>query len=430
VANADGWGPLSPIRSFTVQGNTICRSPIVFVHGWNGLGLSNPPESGFLQVANALSASYSVFFADIQSNALYTPPIEQNVQKLIEAIDQAKATTPAQPKVILIAHSMGGLISRAYIENNSVYRGDVKELFTFGSPHNGVYEAVLGYFASPGGLVSYCLLQPAVCEFSTPGMWLFNLRYSARNTNVKYHTVNGNANSPLSGLGKVLEALTPGEDDATVSVSSGLGLTGYLDRKETEEVHASQLGTKDYFKSDAGQSTSYTQCLKPVLVDGAQNCGSQSTRRPTRGPVSSSTSHTPFIYGTLQAGQVVTNAMALEGGSTLFATSWQTGTLAVTLVDPNNQVIDPSFAASNPGIVSYENSDTLATYNFPNAIAGMWRVVLQGISVPPEGSNFNTFAILSESSLALSGSTDRVWYTPGAVEQLLLLCRLHQRLPM
>ncbi len=38
-----------------------------------------------------------------------------NVPGLIEAIDRAKDRT-GQSKVIVIAHSMGGLVSRAYIE--------------------------------------------------------------------------------------------------------------------------------------------------------------------------------------------------------------------------------------------------------------------------------------------------------------------------
>ncbi|MBX0329052.1 alpha/beta hydrolase, partial [Oscillochloris sp. ZM17-4] len=54
-------------------------------------------------------------------------------------IDRAKQRS-GQPKVILICHSMGGLVARSYIQSQS-YAGDVAQLITVGTPHRGSAQA-------------------------------------------------------------------------------------------------------------------------------------------------------------------------------------------------------------------------------------------------------------------------------------------------
>ncbi len=61
-------------------------------------------------------------------------------------IDRAKRAARAE-KVILVAHSMGGLVARSYIQS-SAYDHDVARLFTLGTPHRGAGEA---YYAWGGG---------------------------------------------------------------------------------------------------------------------------------------------------------------------------------------------------------------------------------------------------------------------------------------
>lgn len=69
---------------------------------------------------------------------------------LMPWIDRAKARS-GSGKVILIGHSMGGLVSRAYIQSNS-YRGDVERLITLGTPHRGSPES---YYPWAGGEVRW-----------------------------------------------------------------------------------------------------------------------------------------------------------------------------------------------------------------------------------------------------------------------------------
>ncbi|MCK5924012.1 MAG: alpha/beta fold hydrolase, partial [Methylococcales bacterium] len=144
------------------------KPPIVLVHGWQGanLGLAcqrhdstyvdenwayvdeelgsgvanleEPVGSGQTRVRNGLG--FHVEIARLYSggatsatgpsdpNYHCSPVAEENVPNLIEAIDDALTAT-GQDKVILIAHSMGGLVSRAYLEGSG-YRDHVVALFT------------------------------------------------------------------------------------------------------------------------------------------------------------------------------------------------------------------------------------------------------------------------------------------------------------
>lgn len=59
---------------------------------------------------------------------------------LIPCIDKAKQETGAS-KVNIVAHSMGGLVARAYVQNDALYRNDIARLAFVGTPNHGSPEA-------------------------------------------------------------------------------------------------------------------------------------------------------------------------------------------------------------------------------------------------------------------------------------------------
>lgn len=77
---------------------------------------------------------------------------------LVETIDKARQAfeqqypdlPPSAFKVNIVAHSLGGIVTRSYVESPN-YRGDVAEVILLGSPHDGVVDA---YYAWEGGEVS------------------------------------------------------------------------------------------------------------------------------------------------------------------------------------------------------------------------------------------------------------------------------------
>ncbi|MBE7473180.1 MAG: carboxypeptidase regulatory-like domain-containing protein [Anaerolineales bacterium] len=238
--------------------NGYDKPPIVFVHGWTGFPFPlwgscewPNPDAYFESIDNDLHASgYYTAYAELETSRCYTPHLVDNVTRLRNAILQAKTATN-QPKVILIAHSMGGLVSRAYIESPD-YPGDVASLFTFGSPHLGLSPGLLTFLVLSAKYLSlgyYCKYnQPAVCDFSDTGMSSFNkshLPWTAKRTSeVDYHLISGNApfwlrNTLGQFTDELIDGIAFGPDDGITATGSGigLGLSGTFDRFITDENH-------------------------------------------------------------------------------------------------------------------------------------------------------------------------------------------------
>jgi triacylglycerol lipase len=67
----------------------------------------------------------------------YPALVEQGVQGLLEKTGAAK--------IAIVAHSMGGLASRAYLNKHSVAQNErIKRVITLGTPHQGTVHASLG----------------------------------------------------------------------------------------------------------------------------------------------------------------------------------------------------------------------------------------------------------------------------------------------
>ncbi len=69
----------------------------------------------------------------------------ENAKIFADRIEEIKQTTN-WPKVDVVAHSMGGLLAREYIESD-YYRGDVDQLITLGTPHLGAPKSYISYEA-------------------------------------------------------------------------------------------------------------------------------------------------------------------------------------------------------------------------------------------------------------------------------------------
>jgi len=71
-------------------------------------------------------------------------------EKLKEKINEVKSKT-GLPAVDIVAHSMGGLVSRYYIEGNG-YQDDVNQLVTLGTPHKGSPKSYMSWEAGEMGV--------------------------------------------------------------------------------------------------------------------------------------------------------------------------------------------------------------------------------------------------------------------------------------
>ncbi|MFA6973589.1 MAG: alpha/beta fold hydrolase [Parcubacteria group bacterium] len=91
----------------------------------------------------------------VPNENIFTFPYEwrdsniQNATLLRDRISEIKQITN-WPKIDVVAHSMGGLLAREYVEA-SYYQNDIDQLVTLGTPHNGSPE---DYLAWEGGKIS------------------------------------------------------------------------------------------------------------------------------------------------------------------------------------------------------------------------------------------------------------------------------------
>ncbi|MBI1833551.1 MAG: hypothetical protein HYR90_01870 [Candidatus Andersenbacteria bacterium] len=77
---------------------------------------------------------FVVFYDWRQSN------IESAVEYLVPAINKALNMSGAD-KVDIVAHSMGGLVARAYVQSGPQYRNDVDQLIMLGTPNEGASDS-------------------------------------------------------------------------------------------------------------------------------------------------------------------------------------------------------------------------------------------------------------------------------------------------
>ncbi|MBK6630490.1 MAG: alpha/beta fold hydrolase [Betaproteobacteria bacterium] len=109
------------------------RAPLLLIHGYQC-------NRGFwIELRNRLTrAGWQV--ATISLDPVFND-IDGYVEQVSRRIEDVCAATGAD-KVMLVGHSMGGLVSRAYLRRQGNAR--VAKLITLGSPHRGSHLAKLG----------------------------------------------------------------------------------------------------------------------------------------------------------------------------------------------------------------------------------------------------------------------------------------------
>lgn len=110
------------------------RVPVIVVHGY----FSNRGTVSGLAKALDSAGIGPVF---VPSLPAVLAPIETFAAHLDRVVGDVTQAT-GQPRVILVCHSMGGLVARTYLRSHGP--GRVAGLVTLGSPHHGTVLAALG----------------------------------------------------------------------------------------------------------------------------------------------------------------------------------------------------------------------------------------------------------------------------------------------
>jgi pimeloyl-ACP methyl ester carboxylesterase len=365
--NGELLGQSSPVQ--------VSSRPVVLVHGF----LSNPEtwqpylgSDGFL--ASIGVAGFAVGdgqlpgrlnTGNILEPAERTNTIAQNAEVLDQYIAGVKQKTGAE-MVDLVVHSMGGMISRYYIDRVMKDR-DVAQLIMLGSPMGGSDCAVL-----PAALGFYL---PASIEIRASYMnGVFNQQIVRRH-GIEFYDLGGTAindafKSPCTGV----------PNDTVVSFGSINAIPLKSDQFDVihSELTFSQAVFDDFVKPLL-QKTSGTFPLR---------------RQPDPAPVTQT--EPPLQFTRVYTGHVD------SGGSTEITINVEAGlsVASFALYDPSRSVTTVVRGASgnvielNPetnGFIQIDDPSSLfyLGYGFQNPRPGPWKITVQATeSTPSSGTDF------------------------------------------
>jgi pimeloyl-ACP methyl ester carboxylesterase len=195
--------------SFTAN-LTVVRPPVVLIHGvwsnggsWPNFYLKNDQNhwTYAADYAATNASSYSVNFPQVQSWVQHT-------------LNLARGSGIAVTQVDVIAHSMGGILTRLYASSNNFMRpdnlnqGDIRRLVTLDTPHLGSSFAnlIVGLHnynaatteATVASITGGGVTQGAVCDLSENSLGLAGLDSSTPLTGMVVTATNGPPGSPTS----------------------------------------------------------------------------------------------------------------------------------------------------------------------------------------------------------------------------------------
>ncbi len=408
--------------------------PVVLVHGWQMSG-DYRCSHGVQHLAQGVrhtyegmarwfqDIGYDVWIANFDTGSEGTPPIEMNAQCFGDQIAYVRQKTGH--KVIVVAHSLGGLVSRACLSMDDC-RDNVAALYTMGTPHVGISPVTLIEILPGDG----CLGHPGVCQMRPEGMIVFN-QSNPNQYGIDY-TFLGGYNTPLP-LGLVTLPFD-GPNDGPIGCHSATGWS-YPERINvvpgpeavrywTNETHSSGLGYPSYFQPssfDVPQWSKSFYCIAGHLDDDPltgcvdETYATQSTTQaePTLSAI------TADVAGDLASDQSVSHTLQIDTADhSLFYLSWLTGDLSFALTQPDGQAITPAYAAAHPETVVYTSGlgdDAIrpfASYAFTTTIPGLYTLNVTAGDVGSDGTDYRAFAAL-ETDRTFSVTTNAHLYQAG-----------------
>ncbi len=133
----------------------IYRAPVLFVHGYGGdVNTFDKMSKDFISNGLYPQALNTIAF---YPNSLKSFAVNAFVIRdwIYKAFNKSISGKFSSGKIDIISHSMGGILSRLYLQNNygNIYKADINKLITLNTPHSGSYladvvtilSATLGY---------------------------------------------------------------------------------------------------------------------------------------------------------------------------------------------------------------------------------------------------------------------------------------------
>jgi pimeloyl-ACP methyl ester carboxylesterase len=376
----------------------ISARPVVLVHGLasNAATWAEYTKQGGYLSAMGLrgfavgdgQAEGSMFMGDPSQPLKQTKTIAQNAEELARYIAGVKRATGAHA-VDLVAHSMGGLISRYYIDRLMEDR-DVAQLIMLGSPHGGTSCASL-----PASLGFYL---PATLELRPSYLTEVFNRQITRRRGVPFHLLAGN---PITDPFKSPCTATPSD----LVVSRPSVAAGGAPISESPLLHTDMTGSERIFKDFVSPRLQRLAGEFPA----ESNTPDSNTMTPGAGPEQ----FTKVFTGHVNAGgsrEVAINLDKLLVAS--FALYDTSRSLSVTVRGANGNVIN--LTPGENGLVEVKDPAALFTlgYGFDNPKPGEWKVTLKATQQTPGRGADYALAAKVVGGATLRSRADRMVTTP------------------
>lgn len=375
--DAQGGTWIGTASGLIIQGNGKLPSPpaplpVVLVHGWTVSPTDTLEDSEFRFLAQyAARDGIRMFYAKGigPHNSLF-----ENAAVLQGEIARVKQATGA-PRVNVVAFSMGGMNTRAYLES-SLYAGDVNRAIILGTPQAGVE------------LWKPILAQDILSRHDEPSTLELSPEYAelvdatrAPNPNVPYDLLIGDAREQaFLDFTRNMPA-----NDALITVASALALDAPNVRKHVNaDVHDwSPQPVPFKLTSYLYPRDTYERYLRNALRnEGNEPLGSEveSSTSPPNGEAAVARNHTPVVTAGIRAGDTVTRTVSIdENRSARFIAYYPGGTIDFSLVAPDGKRYAPSDLPTEdePGVLTLKTDlASFSGYNIDTAAAGQWQLVL------------------------------------------------------
>lgn len=120
----------------------IYRAPVLMIHGWlGGLSSFETMESSLLQNNYTWPLTYRKVYPN---SASFNDNLNVALDGITDLFNRVRSGNISCGSVDILAHSMGGILSRLYLQSNS-YKNDIHKLITFNTPHSGTQGANFVY---------------------------------------------------------------------------------------------------------------------------------------------------------------------------------------------------------------------------------------------------------------------------------------------
>jgi hypothetical protein len=306
------------------------------------------------------------------------------------------AFSPNVPKIDILAHSMGGLISRFYVHRYDTDE-NVNRLLMLGTPNSGVRAAGIRPF----------YLEPAIGDMTIHSMRTFNNTVKdSRHATFYYFAGRGN------GGVHMLECWPPRGCSYPYWYSDGLvGEWSAFDCRSRSDfcfadAHHGELHEHPYIdevlkvldnipcNAPCSEALfSYNQLVSPM--DSIQ--------------------FSPAIGDSIFGGETKQYQIALdESQQAWLSLNWISGELDLVLYDPYASLVDSAVAAGDPGIefVPYDSEIglPLEQYTIQNPTVGIWTLEVSAVNASPDSTMLFFVMATMENGLSLSITTDKEYY--------------------